>query len=164
MNAVSSRREFLRAATVAGTGLALASQLPAEKRKSILVFTKSSGWEHDVVKKINGQPSIVDRAVTEMGVKYGFDVKVSKDGRIFDTQSYHHYSTVVFFTTGDLTTLGTDGKPPMTPTERNRCWRRSTKGWALWECTPQATRFTPSLIPKTFRTATSRMAISKMPI
>ena len=114
MNAASSRREFLRATTVTGAGLALSSRLPATNKKSILVFTKSSGWEHDVVKKISGQPSIVDRAVTKMGGKYGFDVKVTKDGRIFDTESYHRYSAVFFFTTGDLTTMGTDGKPPMT--------------------------------------------------
>lgn len=113
MNFISRRREFLRAATVAGAGLALSRGLPAAKKKSILVFTKSSGWEHDVVKRVGGQPSIVDQAVTNMGVKYGFDVRVSKDGRIFETESYHHYSAVVFFTTGDLTTLGKDGKPPM---------------------------------------------------
>ena len=148
MNAVSSRREFLRTATVAGTGLALASQLPAEKKKSILVFTKSSGWEHDVVKKINGQPSIVDRAVTEMGVKYGFDVKVSKDGRIFDTQSYHHYSTVVFFTTGDLTTLGTDGKPPMTPGGKKSLLEAIHKGMGFVGVHAASDTFHPEPDPK----------------
>ncbi|PYU68748.1 MAG: ThuA domain-containing protein, partial [Acidobacteria bacterium] len=85
------------------------------KRKTVLVFTKSSGWEHDVVKRIGGKPSIVDDAVNEMGNKYGFKVNATKDGRIFDSNEFHSYAAVVFFTTGDLTTLGTDGKPPMTP-------------------------------------------------
>jgi type 1 glutamine amidotransferase len=39
---------------------------------------------------------------------------VTKDGRIFDSNEFHSYAAVVFFTTGDLTTMGTDGKPPMT--------------------------------------------------
>jgi len=113
MTVISSRRDFLRTATVAGAGLALSGGLRADQKKSVLVFTKSSGFEHAVVKRTGGEPSIVERAVTGIGDKYGFDVKVSKDGRIFDTDSFHHYAAVVFYTTGDLTTLGTDGKPPM---------------------------------------------------
>jgi type 1 glutamine amidotransferase len=113
MNSISNRREFLRAATVAGAGLALSKRLLAVQKKSVLVFTKSSGWEHDVVKRIGGKPSLVDDTVTALGFKHGFEVGVTKDGRIFDTDKFHPYAAVVFFTTGDLTTLGTDGKPPM---------------------------------------------------
>jgi type 1 glutamine amidotransferase len=114
MNTASNRREFLRAAALTGAGLALSNRLLAAKEKSVLVFTKSSGWEHDVVKRINGRPSIVDDAVTEIGNKHGFKVGVTKDGRIFENKEFHSYAAAVFFTTGDLTTLGTDGKPPMT--------------------------------------------------
>jgi type 1 glutamine amidotransferase len=148
MNAISSRREFLRAATVAGTGLALSSRLPAAKKKSILVFTKSSGFEHAVVKRTDGRPSIVDRVVTEMGVKYGFDVKVSKDGRIFDTQSYHHYSALVFFTTGDLTTLGTDGKPPMTANGKKSLLEAIHKGMGFVGVHAASDTFHPEPDPK----------------
>jgi hypothetical protein len=94
-------------------GLALSNRLLGASNKSVLVFTKSSGWEHDVVKRVGGQPSIVDEAVNALGAKHGFKVEVSKDGRIFDDKKLHSFAAVVFFTTGDLTTLGTDGKPPM---------------------------------------------------
>jgi len=114
MSTISNRREFLRATVLTGAGLALSNQVLAAKEKSVMVFTKSSGWEHDVVKRINGRPSIVDDAVTEIGIRHGFKVGVTKDGRIFETKDFHSYAAVVFFTTGDLTTLGTDGKPPMT--------------------------------------------------
>jgi type 1 glutamine amidotransferase len=113
MNEFTSRREFLRAATLTGAGLALSNRLLGASNKSVLVFTKSSGWEHDVVKRVGGQPSIVDEAVNALGAKHGFKVEVSKDGRIFDDKKLHSFAAVVFFTTGDLTTLGTDGKPPM---------------------------------------------------
>lgn len=113
MTESSNRREFLRTAAMTGAGLAMANRLLGTPQKSVLVFTKSSGWEHDVVKRVDGKPSIVDDAVTELGNKHGFKVGVTKDGRIFETKELHNYAAVVFFTTGDLTTLGTDGKPPM---------------------------------------------------
>jgi len=113
MNEFSSRREFPRAATLTGAGLALSNRLPGVSSKSVLVFTKSSGWEHDVVKRVGGKPSLVDDTVNELGNKHGFKVGVTKDGRIFDSKELHSYAGVVFFTTGDLTTLGTDGKPPI---------------------------------------------------
>ena len=53
--------------------------------------------------------------VNELGNKHGYKVSVMKDGRIFESKEFHSYTAAVFFTTGDLTTLGTDGKPPMTP-------------------------------------------------
>ena len=113
MNALSGRREFIRAAALTGASLALSKNLSAASGKSVLVFTKSSGWEHDVVKRTDGKPSLVDDSVTALGDKHGFHVGVTKDGRVFETDKLHSYAAVVFFTTGDLTTLGTDGKPPM---------------------------------------------------
>ncbi len=115
MKEFSSRREFLRAATLTGAGLALSNPLLGASNKSVLVFTKSSGWEHDVVKRVGGKPSIVDDAINELGNEHGFSAGVTKDGRIFDSKEFHSYAGMVFFTTGDLTTLGTDGKPPMSP-------------------------------------------------
>jgi hypothetical protein len=114
MDGISNRREFLRATALTGAGLALSSRLLGAKEKSVLVFTKSSGWEHDVVKRIGGKPCIVDDAVNDLGNKNGFNAGVTKDGRIFESKEFHSYAGVVFFTTGDLTTPGTDGKPPMT--------------------------------------------------
>src|SRR5580693_907836 len=99
MNATSNRREFLRVTALTGAGLALSNRLPAAKQKSVLVFTKSSGWEHDVVKRINGKPSIVDDAVTGLGNRLGFKVGVTKDGRIFENKEFHSYAAAVFFTT-----------------------------------------------------------------
>src|SRR6202521_3038538 len=113
MKAISNRRDFLRATALTGAGLALSNRLLGAKEKTVLVFTKSSGWEHDVVKRVDGKPSIVDDVVNDLGNKHGFKVGVTKDGRIFDSKEFHSYAAVVFFTTGDLTTLGTDGKPAM---------------------------------------------------
>ena len=63
MNQPLSRRQFLQASALAGAGLALPNSLLAAGKKSVLIFTKSSGWEHDVIKVTPGQPSILELAV-----------------------------------------------------------------------------------------------------
>jgi uncharacterized protein len=113
MSETTNRREFLRAATVAGAGLALSPALFGADKKSVLVFTKSSGFEHAVIKVVDGKPSIAEAVVRDLGKKHGFEVTATKDGRIFDSQEFQNFSAVFFFTTGDLTTPGGDKNPPM---------------------------------------------------
>ncbi len=115
MSKFVSRRQFLGASAMATAGLALPKELLAKKKKSLLVFTKSSGWEHDVVKRVDGRPSIVEAAVTALGAQHGFDVTTSKDGQVFDSKDFRKYAAVLFYTTGDLTMPGTDKNPPMSP-------------------------------------------------
>jgi type 1 glutamine amidotransferase len=115
MSEQSNRRDFLRTMTVAGAGLAMGPRLLAAEKKSVLVFTKSSGFEHSVIKVTDGKPSIAEGVVRELGKKHGFEVTATKDGRIFDSKEFLGYTAMFFFTTGDLTTEGTDKNPPMTP-------------------------------------------------
>jgi uncharacterized protein len=110
----ANRREFLKTAVLAGAAVALPKPLAFPSSKSLLVFTKSSGFEHQVVKRTGGL-SIVETVVTEIGRKNGFQVQCSKDGRIFDSPEFHSFQGVLFFTTGDLTQSGTDKNPPMSP-------------------------------------------------
>jgi len=120
MNLLPNRREFLRTTAAAGAGLALTQDLLAAPQKSVLVFTKSSGWEHDVVKRVDGKPSIVDNALTELGKKNNFSVECSKDGRVFDSKEFDGFHAIFFFTTGDLLEPGTDKQPPMTEAGKRR--------------------------------------------
>jgi uncharacterized protein len=113
MNSSSSRREFLRVVGEAGAGIALANPLFGAKKKSVLLFTKSSAWEHDVVKTVHGKPSIVERAIRGLGAKNGFEVTATKDGRIFESDDLYNHDVFFFFTSGDLTKKGTDGNWPM---------------------------------------------------
>src|SRR5256886_244919 len=115
MKILFSRREFVKTGAVVAASAALPSRIFAAKKKSVLVFTKSSGWEHDVVKRVDGKLSIVEQAITSLGSKQGFDVTATKDGGVFDSKDFHKYAAVLFFTTGDLTTVGTDKNPPMSP-------------------------------------------------
>ena len=113
MKTISTRRDFLRTSAVAGAGLLLSRQTRAANKKSVLLFTKSSGFEHAVIKVTDGKPSIVENALRDMATKYGFELTATKDGRIFDSKEFHDFAAVVFFTTGVLTEPGTDKNSPM---------------------------------------------------
>jgi type 1 glutamine amidotransferase len=111
----STRRAFLRSTVAAGACFLFARSSFGARKKSILLFTKSSGWEHDVVKVAPGKPSVVEAALTDLAARNGLDLTATKDGRIFDSKDWRAHDAVVFFTTGDLTQSATDGNPPMSP-------------------------------------------------
>ena len=111
----SDRRTFLQNIAAAGACLSLPPRLLPAQTKSLLVFTKSSGFEHQVVKRQGDNLSIAETVITELGKKNGFAVTCTKDGRIFDSKDFHAHQAVFFFTTGDLTQSATDKNPPMSP-------------------------------------------------
>jgi uncharacterized protein len=120
MNSHANRRAFLKTAALAGAASALPNALVRAEEKSLLVFTKSSGFEHDVVKQAGGKPSIVEATVTRLGEKHGFRVVCSKDGRIFDSAELQKFDGMLFFTTGNLTEVGTDKHPAMSPAGKQK--------------------------------------------
>ena len=81
----------------------------------VLYFTKSSGFEHSVVKRLDGQPSHSERILTTLGEKHGIHFTFSKDGSIFTRDYLAAFDVLLFYTSGDLSSIGTDGQPAMTP-------------------------------------------------
>jgi uncharacterized protein len=115
-----NRRELLGAfgAVVTGLGaesLGLAKHPSAAGPKKILMFTKSSGFEHSVIKRADANWSLAEQVVTDLGKQHGFEVTATKDGRAFSSPHLAQYDAFFFYTTGDLITVGRDGNPPMTP-------------------------------------------------
>jgi uncharacterized protein len=119
---------FVSALLTAALGLACAQplgaaepvpggwDLPQAKNKHVLYFTKSSGFEHSVVKRpAPDELSHSEKVLTELGQKYGFQVTCTKDGGVFTAQSIAQYDVIVFFTSGMLTESGTDKTPAMSP-------------------------------------------------
>jgi type 1 glutamine amidotransferase len=113
VNNPSNRREFLKTSALAGAAVTFPISPAEPSAKSLLVFTKSSGFEHQVVKRTDGKLGICETVVSELGKKHGFQVECSKDGRIFDSSEFHSFQGALFFTTGDLTESGTDKNPAM---------------------------------------------------
>ena len=84
-------------------------------RRRVLFFTKSSGFEHSVIKRpADGQLSHAEKILTNLGAQYGFEVTCTKDGSVFTPENIAKYDVFCFFTSGMLTESGTDKTPPMT--------------------------------------------------
>lgn len=117
-----NRRDWLKASGLAVSagwaggfmpGATFAADPPKPKKKRLLVYTRSQGFQHDAV-KIDRRPSLVDSVWTMLAHKYGFEVECTKDGRIFTPDSLKNFDAIFFMTTGDLTVeKSEDGTPPM---------------------------------------------------
>jgi hypothetical protein len=95
---------------LAATTLSAAESAP--KRK-ILFFTKSSAFEHSVISWKKEKPSWAEKILLELGAKNNWDFTFLKDGSNFNKDYLAQFDAVFFYTTGDLTTSGTDGQPGM---------------------------------------------------
>src|SRR5215204_4208770 len=87
---------------------------PQEKKKQILFFTKSAGFEHSVIKKKGDEPSHAEKILAELAKKNNWEVTHTKDGGVFTKENLAKFDAFFFYTTGVLTTPGTDKTPPMT--------------------------------------------------
>ena len=83
------------------------------KKKKILFFTKSSGFEHDPIKRKNDMPGLAERVLVELAKKNNWEITQSKDGGLFTKETLAKFDAYFFYTTGVLTTPGTDKNPPM---------------------------------------------------
>ncbi|WAC18557.1 ThuA domain-containing protein [Luteolibacter sp. SL250] len=81
--------------------------------KKVLFFSKSSGFEHSVIRHTDGKPSHVENVLAEIGKAHGIEFTCTKDGGIFTKEGLAPFDAVFFYTTGDLTKPGNDGQPPM---------------------------------------------------
>jgi hypothetical protein len=87
----------------------------ADQPAKVLVFTRSQGFEHSMVKAKPDKPAQIQTELTELGAKHNFTITVTKDGGEFTPEKLKAYDLYFFYTTGDLTKAGGDGNPPMSP-------------------------------------------------
>src|SRR4051794_33878799 len=111
-----SRRDVLLAGSAAWLGAGALNRALGGSQKSakkVLFFTKSSGFPHSVVTRQGGRPALAERILTEAGKEHGFEVVVSKDGRLFEPDKIGEWDAFAFYTTGNLNNPGTDESPPI---------------------------------------------------
>jgi len=99
--------------------------------RKILFFSKSSGFEHSVISWKKGRPSYAEKVLLDLGAKNDWEFTFSKDGSKFSPEYLAQFDAVIFYTSGDLCTTGTDGQPGMTPAGKQALidYVRSGKGF-----------------------------------
>lgn len=107
-------RAFVLLVCGVGAGASASAWAADKPPVNVLLFTKSSGYEHAVVRRNGVQPSLVERTFAEWGTRRGWLVTSTKDGALIAAGGLRGFDVVVFETTGDLATPGTDGQPPVT--------------------------------------------------
>ncbi len=123
-----SRRRLLQTGTL---GFFTATVLPSwlssaalaqtsDKRvRKILFYNKSEGFEHSVVKSVQGAPTYAERQLKEFAGGAGFEFVSTKDGTVFDGD-LDQYDAFFFFTQGDLSKPGLDKQPPVTESGKKK--------------------------------------------
>lgn len=118
------RRSFV----LAGLGALAGSTFPigwkkslaaTQRKKRVLYFTRSVGFEHSVVRREGDQLAHSEKILVELGEKAGFEVVCTKDGRVFD-EDLGKFDAFAFYTTGDLTRPDRLGSPPMSAAGKAR--------------------------------------------
>lgn len=91
------------------------------KRKRVLFFTRSQGFAHTVVTRQSpDELAHAERIFKELAQREGYDVTVSKDGRLFEAGQIEQWDGFAFYTSGVLTKAegereNSDKTPPLSP-------------------------------------------------
>ena len=118
------RREMLRSTGAAVLGLStfpLGWVAAEEKKKQpkVLYFTRSTGYEHSVVKRDGDRLSYSERILTDLGKEHGVVVDCTKDGRVFDGD-LDQYDAIAFYNCGNPDEPAIDGGAPISPNGKRR--------------------------------------------
>ena len=80
----------------------------------VLFFSKSSGWEHDVIKRgEDGSRSHAEKVLAQLGTENNMVFTFSKDGSKFSPKYLADFDVMFFYASGNLQKRSTDGHPPM---------------------------------------------------
>lgn len=105
------------ALVIAGGASVCAAEAAAGAAMKVLYFSKMSvaPQSHPVALRKDGKPSPSEVVLTELGAKHNIAFTFSKDGSLFSEAYLAQFDAIMFYTLGDLTQLGLDREPPMTP-------------------------------------------------
>lgn len=89
-------------------GVALAQDAPR-----ILFLSKSSGFQHSVIKPNDSGSNHVADVLQELADAGGAELTTTKDASMINAKTLENFDLVIFYTTLNLTEEGSDGNPPM---------------------------------------------------
>src|SRR3954469_5035827 len=92
---------IFRLATVAGA-IAFAFVSAHAAPHKVLFFSKSSNFEHSVIKRRAGQPSWVEQVLAREAPGHDVEFVFSKDGSLFTPAYLAQFDAFIFYTSGAL--------------------------------------------------------------
>src|SRR4051812_6380745 len=101
MNSLPRSRSFQRLVLLALGITVTAVASAAAPVKKVLFFSKSSNFEHSVIKRVNGQPSWAEQILAEQGPRHGIEFVFSKDGSLFTAEYLAQFDAFMFYTSGE---------------------------------------------------------------
>lgn len=113
---LTRRQAIVRAGlAVAGLTLAAGATTVEPRKRSVLFFSKSSKYEHAVIKRKGKELSFAENILAGLGPKNDIDFTFSKDGSLFSPEYVAKFDAFCFYTCDDQMIVGVDGTPAMTP-------------------------------------------------
>lgn len=103
-------------------------------KKKVLIFTKSSGFQHPIINRYGKELSEGEKIMSEIVTKLGLEPVCTKDGSLITADYLKQFATIVFYTSGDLCTMakpdkkGTEDKFPVVPPEGKAALLEAIKG------------------------------------
>ncbi len=120
-----NRRDML---TISGAAVLTSMAWPStsllatdDAPKRVLMFTRSAGFQHSVIRREGDKLSHAERVLTDLGAAHNIEVVATKDGGVFD-DDLDQWDAFFFYTTGDLTDTRpkNDNSKPMSPAGKQR--------------------------------------------
>jgi len=105
---------FRAGVAVAGLTLAAGAATFEPKKRSVLFYSKSTKYEHAVIKRNGKELSFAEKILADLGPKHGIDFTFSKDGSLFSPDYVATFDAFCFYTCDNQMTVGIDGYPAMT--------------------------------------------------
>ena len=90
----------------------------AQDKKRVLMVTKSSAFQHDVVKNKDGKLGLAEQTVKDLCDKLGYELVITKDASQLNAENLKQFKGLFFYTQGDLTVSGVDKQTPMKKEDR----------------------------------------------
>ncbi len=81
-----------------------------------LLLTKSSGFQHSVIERKDGQLGHAEKILIDLAKQAGVDLEATKDAAKINANDLKNYKLVMFYTSGDLTKDSKDGGSNMPET------------------------------------------------
>jgi hypothetical protein len=102
-----------------GLALAVLAEVSAAEKKRVLMLTKSTAYQHEVVARgPNGQLGLAEEALTKICKDAGYEIVVTKDASQLNPENLKKFHALFFYTQGDMTIAGLDKHPPMKKEDR----------------------------------------------